>query len=319
MGGADFMVAQEGAADLSFSIVSEADARALADLPGVARTQVALFHITRAGSNPFFFLVGRPPSDVAANPPALIAGTVLAGAGNEIMLGYRAAEDLAASVGGSVVIDDRQFNVVGIYQTGSLYEDGGAYAPLETVQAIAAKTGVVTAVFLSVHAGVDPVRLAADIERDFPNLATIADVSEYGKVDQGITILDAANLAISILAVGIGAIGVMNTMVMSVFERTREIGILRAVGWSGERILRMIIGESLLLCLIAAVFGCLLGFAATQALLLVNTIRTLIEPQYSLEIFARGLFVAVAVSLAGAAYPAFRAVRLRPMEALQYE
>jgi putative ABC transport system permease protein len=319
LGGADFMVAQKGAADLSFSIVSEADAAALAELPGVARAQVALFHISRVGSNPFFFLVGRPPEDVAASPPPLLSGTALSGAGDEIMLGYRAASDLDVAVGGTVVVEERQFKVVGIYRTGSLYEDGGAYVPLATAQAIAAKTGVVTAVFVTARPGVDQARLASDIERDFPNLATVADISEYGKVDQGITLLDAANLAISILAVGIGAIGVMNTMVMSVFERTREIGILRAVGWSGERILRLILGESLFLCLIAAIVGSLLGFAAIQALLLVDTIRTLLSPEYTVSVFARGLIVAVAVSLAGAAYPAFRAVRLTPMEALRYE
>src|SRR3970282_2166566 len=97
--------------------------------------------------------------------------------------------------------------------------------------------------------------------------------------------MDPANIAISVLAVGIGAIGVMNTMVMSVFERTREIGILRAVGWSGRRILRMIIGESLFLCLIAAVIGSALGVLATRAILLIEAIRNLLEPQYTVDIF----------------------------------
>ena len=318
-GGSDFMVAQEGAADLSFSVVPESDAAALAQLPDVSRVQVALFHVTRIGSNPFFFMLGLKPADVRVNPPPLVAGTALSDDPQDVMLGERAASDLGVGVGDSVVLDDRQFTVVGIYRTVSLYEDGGAFAALATVQELAAKSGVVTAVFVSARPGVDPKDLAAEIEDTFPNLATIADVSEYGKVDQGITILDAANLAISILAVGIGAIGVMNTMVMSVFERTREIGILRAVGWSGERILRMILGESLLLCLVAMIVGSFVGFAATQALLLVDTIRSLLQPEYTVAVFLRGLIVAVVVAFAGAAYPAFRAVRLTPMEALRYE
>ena len=318
-GGSDFMVAQQGAADLSFSVVPESDAAAIAQLPGVSRVQVALFHITRVGSNPFFFMLGLNPADVAVNPPPLIAGAVLSDNPNDVMLGESAASDFGAGVGDSVVIDDRQFTVVGIYRTGSLYEDGGAFGNLSVVQEMAAKSGVVTAAFVTAKPGVDAKALAAAIEDEFPNLSTIADVSEYGKVDQGITLLDTANLAISILAVGIGAIGVMNTMVMSVFERTREIGILRAVGWSGSRILRMILGESLLLCLLAMVVGSVVGFAATQALLLVDTIRTLLRPEYTIDVFARGLIVAVVVAFAGAAYPAFRAVRLTPMEALRYE
>ncbi len=182
-----------------------------------------------------------------------------------------------------------------------------------------AKTNVVTAVYITAESGADPAALAQSIEDDFDNLATISDVGEYGKVDQGVEFLDAANLAISVLAVGIGAIGVMNTMIMSVLERTREIGILRAVGWSGTRILRMIIGESLILCVFAAAVGAALGVLATRAILMIDLIRNLLEPQYPLEIFLRALAVAVVVALLGAIYPAFRAVRLTPMEALRYE
>lgn len=320
MGGADFMVAQKGAADLSFSIVPEEDAQLLAQRPDVERAEGALFHIVRVESNPFFFLMGRRYEDLSANPPPMIDGSIWSsGSSDEIILGSRAASDLDADIGDRVTIEKRQFKVTGIYRTGKLWEDGGANAPLAVVQEMAAKTGVVTAVFITVASGEEREEVASHIENAFPNLAAIADVSEYGEVDQGIQMLDAANLAISVLAVGIGAIGVMNTMVMSVFERTREIGILRAVGWSGPRILRMIIGESLVLCGIAAVAGAALGVLATRAILLIDTIRNLLEPQYTLDIFIRALVVALVVALAGAAYPAFRAVRLTPMEALRYE
>jgi putative ABC transport system permease protein len=320
LGGADFMVAQKGAADLSFSIVPEETAEALAERPDVERAEPALIHIVRAGSNPFFVLLGRNSEHVAENPPHVLDGTTLTpGKTDEVMLGRRAADNLNAGVGDTVTIEDREFTVVGIYETGRLWEDGGAYADLATIQEMAAREGVVTAVFITVAEGADPATVAADVEAQFEDVATISNVDEYKKVDQGVQLLDAANIAISVLAVGIGAIGVMNTMVMSVFERTREIGILRAVGWSGRRILRMVISESILLCLVAAVVGSLVGVAATRAILLIDTVSNLLQPQYDINVFIRALVLAVVVGLAGAAYPAYRAVRLTPMEALRYE
>jgi len=320
LGGADFMVAQEGAADLSFSTLPQDTVPALAGMPGIERAEGVLLHVGRLGSNPYFFLMGRDPESLAAAAPEELDGELLSpGGSDEVMLGRRAADDIGAAVGDTVTIERREFRVVGVYRSGRLIEDGGAYAPLPVVQGIAAKPAVVTAVFISLAAGADKAAVARQVEAEFPNLATITNVEETGKVDQGVQFMDAANLAISVLAVGIGAIGVMNTMVMSVFERTREIGILRAVGWSGERILRMIIAESLLLCVVAAVFGSALGVLATRAILLIDLINNLLEPAYTLDVFARALVVAVVVALAGAVYPALRAVRLTPMEALRYE
>lgn len=320
-GGADFMVAQEGASDLTFSSVPEGDVTEVAAEPGVARTEGVLLHIIRVGSNPYFFVFGRDPAAMVENPPELISGRLISpGAANEVLLGTRAAAMLEdPAIGQAVVIDDRELTVVGIYRTDSYWEEGGAYIPLTTVQQMASKPGVVTAIFVTVAEGSDPDAVARQIEQQFTHLVTISNVSEYGKVDQGMNILDAVNLAISVLAVGIGAIGVMNTMVMSVFERTREIGILRAVGWSGRRIFRMIMTESLLLCLVAAVFGTLLALAAVQGVMQIETVKSFLQPQYSPGVFLRALIVAVGVATFGALYPAMRAVRLTPLEAIRYE
>ena len=152
-----------------------------------------------------------------------------------------------------------------------------------------------------------------------PSAETISSVSQYGKVDQGIQLLDAADLAISILAVGIGAIGVMNTMIMSVFERTREIGILRAVGWSRWRIMGMILSEAAMLCAAATAIGIGLGLAATWAVTLEPTIGKVLQPTFGFGVVQRALIVAAIVPLVGAAYPAARAIRLTPMEALRHE
>ena len=317
-GGADFMVAQAGASDLSFSAVSEREVRAIAARPEVARATGMLLELADVGSNPYFMVFGYERESLRAERLPLLAGRLLT-APDEALLGAAAAATLGVSTGDAVVLDRRTFTVVGIFRTGDKLRDGGAIASLETVQAIASKQDVVTGVFVVVKPGESPEAAAAAIELDFPHLAAIADVDDYAEVDQGVQIMDALTLAISILAVGIGAIGVMNTMIMSVFERTREIGVLRAIGWRGSRILRLIATESLFLCSLAAAVGIALGVAASRAVLLTPSVSAFLAPAYPPSIFVRALLVGVAVALAGAVYPAVRAVRLSPMEALRYE
>jgi putative ABC transport system permease protein len=314
------MVAQKGASDLSFSAVSEADWQTIAARPDVARATGVLLEVAEVGSNPFFFLFGYETEALPDEPLELIAGRLLEpGVPREALLGKDGAEELGADVGTTVILDRTRFEVVGIYRTGERWRDAGAIVPLETAQQISSKKDVVTAVHVTVASGADPHEVAVAIERDLPQLAALEESADYGEVDQGFKIMDAANLAISLLAVGIGAIGVMNTMIMSVFERTREIGILRAVGWRGSRIIRMIFLESLALCLIAAAIGIGFGILASRAVLLVPSISSFLVPAYSFDVFARAVAVGIAVALVGALYPAFRAVRLSPMEALRYE
>ena len=318
--GADFIVARKGASDLTLSAITEQEAAAIAARPDVARTLPALLEITQVGGNPYFVTMGVPAQDLAQAPLQLTDGESLTADGvDDVVLGDGAAASLHKNVGDTVTIGHREYRVVGVYHTGNTWQDNGAIVPLKTLQEAVGKNGSVTAMYVIVKAGVDPTKVADDIRATSPLLTTVASTGEYSRVDQGMELMDALNLAISVLAVGLGAIGVMNTMVMSVFERTREIGILRAVGWRGSRIMRMIVGESLVLCVFAAIVGSALGVAAARAVMMIPAVRSLLEPQYTVDIFVRGLVVAVLVALAGAAYPALRAVRLAPMEALRHE
>jgi len=319
-GGADFMVAQEGAADMSFSIIPESVIPEIAAQPGVESVRGALFHVTRAGSNPFFFLLGVTAADVGAAAPRLVEGRLFeAGAERDVVLGAGAAADLGVGVGETVEIDDEPFTVVGVYESDVLWEESGAIAPLATVQRIANRGEAVSVVHITVEPGASVEGVASAIEAAVPSVVAIITAEDIGQVDSGFALMDAANIAISALAIGIGGIGVMNTMVMSIFERTREIGVLRAVGWSGWRVTSMILVEALLLCLVAAVLGAVAGVLATQAVMQIPAVQGVLEPAFSASVFVRALVIAVVVALVGAAYPAFRAARLTPMEALRYE
>ena len=319
-GGADLMVAQEGASDMSFSSVSERDVATIARRDDVARVAPFVLEIMRVGDNPFFLVFGARLGDMRTEELTLTGGRWPATPdAAEIVLGADAVEKTGAAVGDTLTLERRRFRVVGTYSGGDKMRDAGGFAPLRSVQRLASKTGVVTGAFITAGPGTDPAELAASIERDMPQLASVRNADDYAEIDQGMEIMDATNLAISLLAVGIGAIGVMNTMIMSVFERTREIGIMRAVGWRASRILRLIATESLILCLLASVLGIALGVAASRAVLLVPAISSFLDPVYETTVFLRALAVGVLVAVVGAAYPAFRAVRLSPMEALRHE
>ena len=319
-GGADFVVAQKGSADLTFSQLSEHDWEVVASRPGVDRVTGLLMNVSRVGSNPYFAILGVRPDQLALGPPRLLRGTLLEpGRSDDVIVGRKAAADLGIDVGDTTVLLGRSFRVVGVFRGDMPLFDGGAYMPLSELQRLSHKQGLVTALYVTVKAGADAAAVATAIEAASDTLTTVSTVDEYSKVDQGVRATDAANVAISLLAVLIGAVGVTNTMIMSVFERTREIGILRAIGWRSSRILRMIVGESLLLCLVAAVLGVVLGILATRALLLVPAVSTFLEPRYTAGLFLKAFLVGVGVGIAGAAYPALRAVRLAPMEALRHE
>jgi len=106
---------------------------------------------------------------------------------------------------------------------------------------------------------------------------------------------------------------------MAVLERTREIGVLRAVGWSRFRVLGLIFREALLLGLVGGVIGISIAFGLIALLNLIPMIGEAIQPIWTIGIFARAFTVALLLGLIGGLYPALRATHLEPVEALRYE
>lgn len=96
--------------------------------------------------------------------------------------------------------------------------------PLRPLQARERKPGALTLAFVRVDPSADIESLRAAIEDESPQLATVRTESDFGRVDRNLALLNAANFGGSILALLIGAVGVMNTSLLSFFERTREFG-----------------------------------------------------------------------------------------------
>jgi len=319
-GGNDFAIGRQGSADLTFSTLTAADLEKVTEYPEVTHATGVLLAFAKVGSNPYFTQVGIDPADLAFFDLPLVEGRRLAqGAQDEIMLGVEASKQLHAGVGDQAELRDHSFTVVGTYRTGNVLLDNGGALPISAVWDYERKEGLYTLLYVKVRAGTDVAALTARIEAEHPDLATLRNLSDVSDVDQGLQMIDAVNLGISILAIFIGGIAVMNTMVMSVFERTREIGILRAVGWRTRRILQMVLGEALLLCMIGAVVGSVVAVLLTRFIVLLPAVRAFISPEYTPEVFVRGVLVGLGVALLGALYPAYRAARLSPAEAIRYE
>ena len=152
--------------------------------------------------------------------------------------------------------------------------------PLTDLQAWHTEPGVYTLAFVRVRPNVSIPALRKRIEDANPRLATARSESDYGRVDRNLVLITAANVGGSILALFIGATGVMNTSLLSFYERLREFGLLRAVGWTRRRVFRLVLGEALIVSLIGAAVGIGIGLAAVQALTHVHALVGVFRPTY---------------------------------------
>ena len=323
-GKADFTIAQKGTSDILYSSLDESQVNRVAAYPQIDHiVGVLVAAVALDSQHPFFLELGIPPNQLSNFGVQVVDGRpYTADATDEIMLGYRASSDLNKTVGDMITVDTSSpstYRIVGIFSTGQVFGDQASMLPLTQLQTTERKPGEVTLIFATAKPGTNIPALRSQIEQDNPGLATVQTVSEFGRVDRNLSLISAANEGVSVLALFMGAVGVMNTMLMSVFERTREFGILRAVGWSRTRLVVMVMGEALLIALAGAVVGTGLGYAAIKVIQQLPQVLGFFHPEYTAAVFGRALGVAVGMAFLGALYLAIRAALLEPLEALRHE
>lgn len=245
------------------------------------------------------------------------------------MLGSGLAEELNKTAGDKITILGKPFDIVGVFKTTNVYETGGILTLLKDYQEVSGRTGIVTGFSLRVRT--TSPNHDDDVERVRQRIAGLTD--ERGKplrlaaerpqkyLDDAahLKITGAMAWMISSIAILIGVISMLNTMVMSVMERTQEIGILRAVGWPRWRIIRMVLGEAVVLALAAALFGTIAAVAGTHLMALSPRVSGFIQPSIPLNVILLGTGITVLIGLLGGAYPAFRAAQLLPTEAIRHD
>ena len=191
--------------------------------------------------------------------------------------------------------------------------------PLAAIQGYNRVDGIVTLAFVKVMPGANVQSVTDHIDYAQPELTTIRTASQFGRADQNLVYLEAAVNGSTVLAILIGAVIVGNTMLLSLFERTREFGLLRALGWTRRRTVSLLAGESLLLALAGALLGVALSFVVVSGLANLPALKGILHPDFTEGAFWRALFTALVMTVIGAVYPTTRAALLSPLKALSYE
>ncbi len=291
----------------------------IAKLPGVAETTTVLMEMQSVEDAPMMMVSGREWGGFTWGKLNVIEGRMPRdGAERAVILGHMAAEVLKKKVGDTVQIDAEELPVVGIVDGRAVVENGAIMLSLQVLQEVTGNEGKVN--FVDVRVTPNSTKeqvnqLCAQIKELFPEGRAMV-AGEVVASSQGFRIARAMSWSTSLLAIIVGVLGVMNTMLMTVFERTHEIGILLAVGWTRARIVSMVLCESALLGLLGGLVGVAFGAFGIGILEHTTGVRGLLEPDISTNLLLVSVGIAVVVGVVSGLYPAWRSSRLSPNLAL---
>ena len=243
----------------------------------------------------------------------------------ELMLGDMLAVSLKKNAGDTLEIQGSTFTVAGVYHGGSALEAGAVIMPLDQIQKLGSLQGTVTAFHVRLQPapmGEAPehylARAQVQIETALPGLRAIP-AAERASNNQLVLLAHAAAWGTSSIALLIGILGIANTMAMSVFERTREIGILRALGWKRWRVMLLIQMEAAVLGLAGGIVGIAVGWGCLRVLAALPQTASIVSASFPLLLLVEALGIAVAAGLAAGFIPAWRGAHLSPVEALRHD
>ncbi|MGA3058562.1 MAG: ABC transporter permease [Candidatus Limnocylindrales bacterium] len=252
--------------------------------------------------------------------------------GNVAVLGCDLARSKNASVGGKITLRGVDFTVVGILAPTLTAPDKEAMMPLDAAQQLFMKTlppiiqanlkasDIATSIVVYPKEGVSPETLKTRLEAALGSSYTVMDGKDFDAMLGSISIIFSLVLTgVAMLSLLVGGLSTINTMAMAVAERTREIGIKRAIGASRWRIRREVVAESAAIGFIAGAIGLLIGAAMTVFFNDLGRASGNVLFELTLGTSVTALVFATGLGAVAGFVPAWHASRLDPVTALRYE
>ena len=330
--GVDLVVVRAGVSERLTSTLDQTLADRLKDLDGVRSVTMGLWEdASFAGLDQPRRLNGWPPESFAFEALSILPGgrSLEPGDSHAVLLGKTLAGELEKKVGDEVEMESSKFKVVGIYQSGSMVDNSAAVVTLTDLQALMGRKAEVSEFNIAMRKDIgDRTAAMLKLRNDIENLKDdngtklgLAAQATQDFVASGnqIRLAHAMAWVTSAIALIVGSIGMLNTMIVSVLERTQEIGILRAIGWRKSRIMKMILVESFTLSFSGAIFGILLAYALIRILAGFPVAQGFVSGEITMQVVVMAYLLSILLGLVGGAYPALRGASLPPTEALRYE
>jgi putative ABC transport system permease protein len=313
--------------------------REIEKVPGVARASASLGMMLEKDSTSVS--VGVPPMIMATDQRqrgyekfdvGYTSGRALRpGERGAVTLGCDMAKKFAAEVGDTIAVRGESFKVVGILDrtltapdqcVNMNLADGQKLFVQDLPAAVRSRVDVrqlCTSIVVYAVPGVDPERLAKTIDKKVDGIRAAGPSAFKDSVGASMKMFNGIIFSVALIALIVGGMSVVNTMTMAVAERTREIGIRKAIGASSFAIVRQFIAESGLIGIVGGITGLALGAAAAAAL---NAGGAASGTQLFLvtaRLAAGALAFALVLGVTSGLYPAWSASRLSPVRALRYE
>jgi len=249
----------------------------------------------------------------------------------KVLIGYGFSDYLFEKKilpGNKIEINDVEFEVVGVApEIGNRADDSSILMPLDIAREVFNTPDKVNMIMVDVKDGLDVERVAENIRRKLESSRDAEDFQVFSAqqmLEQIGFIMDVLNLVvvgIASISLIVGGIGIMNTMYVSVVERTREIGIMKAIGARNEHILMIFLIESSLLGLIGGIIGCLVGAGVAKSVEIAGATGAsiqLLSAHLSPELFIGAMIFSILAGGLSGLWPARAAAKLNPVDALRY-